>query len=131
VRLARTITLCLASCSYCDKKYCEANDGGVALCCESVYYCRDGDCEQLHLPHHLALCVCDEIVERRKREALAAEARVKKSTKANDKAEEAAASLFSELGLEEEKESKKKKIVGLGQDSKKKTTKKAGNKKKK
>jgi hypothetical protein len=103
----------------------------VELCCESVHYCRNGDCKQLHLPHNQALCVCDEVVERRKREVLAAEVRVKESAKANGKVEEAATSLFAELGLEEEKESKKKKIVGLGQDSKKKTTKKGGNKKKK
>jgi ankyrin repeat protein len=112
----------LPSCSYCHKEYCEASGGGVELCCENVYYCRDGNCKKFHLPSHQAICVCDEVLQRRK-----------ESVKANEKAEEAAASLLAELGLEEEKESKKKnkKIVGSGQDSKKKTTKKGGNKKKK
>jgi hypothetical protein len=124
----------LPGCSCCGKVYSEAGGGGVELCCDSVYYCHDGNCKKLHLPLHQALSVCDEVLERRKREALAAEARMKESTKANDNAEAAAASLLAELGLEEEKESKKKKkktVVGSGQGSKKKTTKKRGNKKKK
>jgi hypothetical protein len=118
--------LSLPSCSYCHKEYCEASGGGVELCCENVYHCRDGNCKKLHLPSHEAICVCDEVVERRKREALAAEARMKESTKANDDAAAAAASLLAELGLEEEEELKKS--AGSG-DSKK--VKKGGKKNKK
>jgi hypothetical protein len=83
-------TLTLPRCSYCDKEYCEASGGGVELCCKSVYYCRHGDCKKLHLPQHEALCVCYEVMEKRKIAAAGEEARSKESAQANDEAEAAA-----------------------------------------
>jgi hypothetical protein len=128
----------LPSCSYCNTEYCEANGGGVKLCCEKVHYCRDGDCKKRAWRNHESICVSDEIIERRKREAVEAEVRKKESAKANDKAEEAAASLLAELGLEEEGESNKKKKKkkstadgGEQEDLNKKSTEKGGKNKKK
>jgi hypothetical protein len=122
----------LPRCSFCDTEYSEAKGGGIKLCCGNVHYCRDDECKKRAWKTHQADCVCDEIIAKRK-----------ESTKANDDAEAAAASLLAELGLEEEAELKKKKkkknnnsvAVGGGEegqeDSKKKTAKKGKNKKKK
>jgi hypothetical protein len=124
----------LPRCSYCDKEYSEA-PGGLKLCCESVYYCRDAQCKQRGLRNHESVCVCDEAVERRKAEAAAEEARRKERRRAEDMAAAAAAaSLLAELDLEDENDSKKKKAksaAGGGQDSQKKKKKAKGGKSKK
>jgi hypothetical protein len=132
-------SLTLSRCSQCDTQYSEAKGGGMKLCCGTVHYCIDDECKKRAWKDHESICVCDEVMERRKREAAAEEAKKRESAKANDDAEAAAASLLAELGLEEEegelkKKKKNKNGVGGGEgqdDSKKKATKKGKNKKKK